>query len=1815
MVHHVNVITGNLNLSFQDSIARGAVSIPLIRTYSSAGALESEREQIHTKIVRGGWIPQGGWNVLSHVNLILEPHLDRKEYKAYVSEPGGNLVAYKYSHKEHATKYTVFLKPDRSISQTSGPISARTNPQNNLLRIDLKIGEAILFLPDGGRRIYRGPQLHHYKGASVLNQVCYHLETEILPSKHQFRYWYDQTILKKIEAKNPADNKTYSSITFDCFLGDKKKSFHVKAKTSDQNEVNYLGGRYEERDYIHVVDSTFRPTERDHLTRGRKGIGARITSIDLGGKEQFKVRYFQPHDKKHEKKWSEHPQKKHFYIDKVQSLLAAVGPLGEEIEIARFTYGRRITTVIDSDGLITKYYHDGNRLNDIIYLDEKAQNCSIQKFYWTGSHLSSKAMYDTKNTTYRPLFAKTFCYEGENVVEETLWGHLTGNDVSDLQIDSTGRASGAECYIKRYAYYTDHCNLLKSVCEDEGPLYEYIYKPDTDLIAAKFTKDQKGQILIREFYVYDEDNLLVQEIIDNGITTELNDLTQVTQRLQKYTERYLDSGLPETITESYWDPLLGQQKLLKKSKLTYLNQKVIEEAVYDADGLYRYTIYTDYDEFGNIARQTNPLGQNNTYRYNQLGLLEESKEIGSSKKIYAYDKANRKISSLDTDSGISTYTSYDAKDRILSQTDARGNTTTHSYDAFGNLRRTTLPKDKDEQGRAYEPIIALGYDAQGNLTSSTKPLGETTQTFYNLLRKPIRIIQPDGTEIRHFYQRNGVLAKTMYPDGTEDYYTYDLFQRITSKNVLSSTRRILSTESWEYDAFQLRSYTDSRGLITRFFYDGSGRKISEEAEDRKITFTYDSLGFLERTDNGIIVSVQKHNVAGLVEEQWEEDTCGRIENRMRFTYDEENRKKTATRVTSQGEAVDLFSYKNGKLIRHTDPRGAVTQFIYDETYINDLDQKVLRKTVIDPLGNQTIETYDAGDRLVCQEKKDSHGSTVFKEEYLYDRSGNRSKRISYVYLEGHVSKAIAVDWEYDPMGRVKKETEAGQKTTVFQYDLRGFPSFRILPSGIQIATIYDGLGRLIEQYSSDKAIHDQYIYAQGPDPIQIIDRIQGTTIQRVYNHFGDIIREMNMNGLQTSWRYDSIGRCISMTLPDGSSIDYPCTGAHVKAVQRKAPDGRLLYEHTYHCFDPNGHVEEEHLIFNLGSIQTMHDLLERPTNQSSPWLDHSIAYGSSGLVTATQNSLFGSKKYEHDALNQLIVEGEKTYAFDSLGNPEAYEINDLNQIISTADCQLLYDADGYPREKIFAHQRIAYVFDPRGRLIEITVHEQRKTRYSYDSLSRLFAKETYQWIDGSWEKERKLFYLYDREKEIGAVDEKGHFVELRVLGLGIKGDIGAAVAIEIADAVYVPLHDFGGNVIAIISSDGKIAETYEIDAFGKESVSHPPINPWRFCSKRSEEGLIFFGLRFYDPSLGRWLTPDPAGFTDGPNLYAYVQNSPLSRLDLFGLFGEDAFGNHKPFEMILSIPSVPMNNRMSTCIRLENGSNTEYFICGEYWHQLQFTPHEIESGSYNLFNHPEIGGPRGMISLVTTTHGINTTREEFLQTCESISKQLPGTLFIGRYYGTDGILSDGLKTSVELCNIETREVVKAQQFYLACSQFVQKINPAIFDNSGGLQSLGSLWLHIPHSRGGAVTLRALQSMPYEQKRVLQTQLLITAIAPALPISMEFGLEVLNFYSTQDGITGCFGVPTVPGAALGSLIGARLGGVHGGIVGAKVGKAIANHFFDRSDCDIRIVPCVSKWSERTFGADHAIMGGTYRGVVRGSIEKYNTIHGFYDGKTR
>src|SRR5665811_506620 len=62
-------------------------------------------------------------------------------------------------------------------------------------------------------------------------------------------------------------------------------------------------------------------------------------------------------------------------------------------------------------------------------------------------------------------------------------------------------------------------------------------------------------------------------------------------------------------------------------------------------------------------------------------------------------------------------------------------------------------------------------------------------------------------------------------------------------------------------------------------------------------------------------------------------------------------------------------------------------------------------------------------------------------------------------------------------------------------------------------------------------------------------------------------------------------------------------------------------------------------------------------------------------------------------------------------------------------------------------------------------------------------------------------------------------------------------------------------------------------------------NPFRFSTKYQDDetDLLYYGVRYYTASSGRWLSGDPSEEAGGPNLYSFVANNAILLCDPFGL--------------------------------------------------------------------------------------------------------------------------------------------------------------------------------------------------------------------------------------------------------------------------------------------------------------------------------------------
>jgi len=106
-----------------------------------------------------------------------------------------------------------------------------------------------------------------------------------------------------------------------------------------------------------------------------------------------------------------------------------------------------------------------------------------------------------------------------------------------------------------------------------------------------------------------------------------------------------------------------------------------------------------------------------------------------------------------------------------------------------------------------------------------------------------------------------------------------------------------------------------------------------------------------------------------------------------------------------------------------------------------------------------------------------------------------------------------------------------------------------------------------------------------------------------------------------------------------------------------------------------------------------------------------------------------------------------------------------------------------------------------------------------------------------------------------------------------------------------------GSVKNITDSTETIVESYEYDSFGNLIVAPTTGNPYTYTSREydAETSLYFYRARYYDSTIGRFLTEDPIWDV---NLYFYVGNDPINFIDPSGNF---QMGSPIPW----TIPNLP----------------------------------------------------------------------------------------------------------------------------------------------------------------------------------------------------------------------------------------------------------------------------------------------------------------------
>src|SRR5205807_9884739 len=117
--------------------------------------------------------------------------------------------------------------------------------------------------------------------------------------------------------------------------------------------------------------------------------------------------------------------------------------------------------------------------------------------------------------------------------------------------------------------------------------------------------------------------------------------------------------------------------------------------------------------------------------------------------------------------------------------------------------------------------------------------------------------------------------------------------------------------------------------------------------------------------------------------------------------------------------------------------------------------------------------------------------------------------------------------------------------------------------------------------------------------------------------------------------------------------------------------------------------------------------------------------------------------------------------------------------------------------------------------------------------------------------------------------------------------------------------DNAGSINALANSTGGIIGRYYYSPWG-EVVSQDaglPAQPLKWTGRELDEtGLYYLRGRYYSPTLGRFLSEDPAGLGANLNLYLFGLNNPVGNCDPYGLSSASVPGDDAPADAFVGAP-------------------------------------------------------------------------------------------------------------------------------------------------------------------------------------------------------------------------------------------------------------------------------------------------------------------------
>ncbi|WP_308908730.1 RHS repeat-associated core domain-containing protein [Pseudomonas canadensis] len=741
----------------------------------------------------------------------------------------------------------------------------------------------------------------------------------------------------------------------------------------------------------------------------------------------------------------------------------------------------------------------------------------------------------------------------------------------------------------------------------------------------------------------------------------------------------------------------------------------------------------------------------------------------------------------------------------------------------------------------------------------------------------VTVFNADGSQEVYVHDQRARLVQRVDPDGAEHFKSYDEKGRLTVEQ-------------------------DPLGAITAYQYDEAGRLVALfPGDDEPTTYEHDN-GFVRVVRRGEAVWKYERNDQGDVTRRTDPDG-----NATDYSY---NKRGQLTQVWLPDHSCHRLVWnEHGQLLEEQLPNGGIKRYRYD-----DLGRKISLEDehgaltqfewnhvgrlvqIVLPSGDTRKYTYNAYGKITSERDELGH---VTRYEYadglhLISRRINADgTQIKYRYdnvrlllteIENEVGETYRL--QYHTNGLIQQETGFDGQRTAYLYDLNGNLQEKTEhgDDGSQLVTHYerDYAGRLVRKALPDGNRVD-YAYDRQGNLLSVEDGHWALAYE--YDSQNRLTAEHQGWGT-LRYGYDACGQLQNLRLPDSNRVAFNHgKGGHLVTVEL---NGETLTSHLFKAGQEHQRQQGQLIShYHYDDQQRLH--AHAVTQQQHTLYQRHYDYDKAGNLTRLLDTHKGDHHYHYDPLNRLTRANhsqseQERFGHDPAGNllmqnRPGPDIVAGNRLMIQGDHHYDYDAFGnlIRERRGKGHQLVTdYRYDCQHRLIDVKTPNGQTASYRYDAFGRRISKT----VDGItteffWQGD-KIIAEHHANRHRSYLYEPDSFRPLALLeGFGPKE----------TKAYHYQL-DHLGTPQELTDPNGEIVWSAHYRAYGE--ISRLDIgkvdNPLRFQGQYfdQESGLHYNRHRYYNPDIGRYLTPDPVKLAGGINAYQYAPN-PTGWVDPLGL--------------------------------------------------------------------------------------------------------------------------------------------------------------------------------------------------------------------------------------------------------------------------------------------------------------------------------------------